>query len=378
VRAASFLALAAVLVSGIGHLAFQHVPRPWSTLGHIDIAELLASTPIFESHWPYWTFPFEYHPIIGYGSALLSYLTGDLLLLVVGWIIVVALCARTAGALLARRVGTRRAIVFWSLAPQLVLFGGQNFDAIVVLSLLVATSALGAGRPVRAGLALAVGAATKLVPLVGAPPYAIGLWREGRRRAAALLAAATVVGLLALDLPAIIAPYSLLRYGVTPYGVSTWNVDSIWLPVAIALDPLVGAGLADALIAAASVGGIAVTYALLIVRPAWRGADPERLLWIAVAIVVLWTRLRSPQYAIWLLPLFALYVPDVRLLLFMLLGDLVTYVSVFALRGTPRDLLAPELLPLYALIVFGVVVRQVAVVLLLLRARVPAAARAGP
>jgi hypothetical protein len=358
-------------VSGIGHLAFQHVPRPWSTLGHIDIAELLASTPIFESHWPYWTFPFEYHPVIGYGSALLSYLTGDLLLLVVGWLIVVGLCARAAGALLAQRVGTRRAIVFWSLAPQLVLFSGQNFDSIVVLTLLVATSALGAGRPVRAGLALAVGAATKLVPLVGAPPYAIGLWRAGRRRAAALLAAATVIGLLALDLPAIVAPYSLLRYGVTPYGVSTWNVDSIWLPVAMALDPLVAPSVADALIAVASVAGLAITYVLLILRPAWRGADPERLLWLAVAVLVLWTRLRSPQYAIWLLPLFALYVPDVRLLLFMLVGDVVAYVSVFALRGMPRDLLAPDTLPLYALIVFGVLVRQIAVIRLVLRARAP-------
>ena len=79
-RSASFVAFAAVIVSGLGHLAFQFAPRPWSALGHIDIAALLTVTPIFSTHWPYWTFPFEYHPVIGWGSAILSYIAGELVL----------------------------------------------------------------------------------------------------------------------------------------------------------------------------------------------------------------------------------------------------------------------------------------------------------
>ena len=364
------LAFASVLLSGLLHLALQFLPRPWSAYGHIDIAELLYRTPIFATHWPYWTFPFEYHPVVGWGSALISYVTGELVVLVVVWMAIVALCARAVATLLAQRVGSRRAILFWSLAPQLLLFGGQNFDALAVLTVAYGTAALSVGRPVRAGVAIAVGTATKLFPLVAPPPLIVALWRAGMRRAALAFAAAAAIGLLVIDFPAVVAPYSLLTYGVTPLGVPTWNVDSIWFPVALLLDLVVRPEVADGLIAALSVFGLAITYAVLVLRPALRaGADAERLAWVAVAVLVFWTRLRSPQYAIWLLPLFALYVPDVRLLAFMLVGDVVAYLAVFGLRGVPRDLLGPEALPFYAAIAFGVIVRQIAVMRLIVRAR---------
>ena len=364
------LAFATVLVSGLMHLALQFLPRPLSSYGHIDIAELLYPTRISTTHWPYWTFPFEYHPVIGWGSAVLSYVTDDLVVLVVLWTAIVALCARAVAMLLERRVGAKRAIFFWSLAPQLLLFGGQNFDALAVLTVAYGAAALSVGRPVRAGLAIAVGAATKLFPLVVLPPFMVNLWRAGARRTALAFAAAAAVGLLVIDLPAVVAPYSLLAYGVTPFGVPTWNVDSIWFPVAGLLDLAVRPDVADSIIAATSVVGFAITYVFVVLRPAFRaGADVERLAWLAVAVLVFWTRLRSPQYVIWLLPLFALYVPDVGLLAFMLVGDVVTFLAVFGLRGTPRDLLGPEALPFYAAIGIGVIVRQVAVLRLILRAR---------
>jgi hypothetical protein len=342
-RAAGTLAFIAIIVSGIGHLALQYLPRPWSVYGHIDIAQLLHDTPIFTTHWPYWTFPFEYHPVVGWGSALLSYLTGDLIVVVVLWLAVVALAARATAVLLARRVGGRRAMVFWSLAPQLLLFGGQNFDALATLTLVYAAAALRVDRPIRAGVSIAIGAATKLFPLVAAPPYLVALWHTGSRRAALLFGGATLVAFALIDGPAIIAPFSLLSYGVTPYGVSTWNVDSIWLPVAMLLDLFVRADEAAPLIAWLSLGGLVATYLWLVVRP--------------------------PQYAIWLLPIFALYVPDVRLLLFMFVGDLVTFLAIFALRGETRDVLGYEAVPFYLAILAGVVIRQIAVARLLLRAR---------
>jgi glycosyl transferase family 87 len=369
-RAAGMLAFAAVMVSGLAHLALQYLPRPWSVLGHIDIAQLLDATPIFSTHWPYWTFPFEYHPVIGWGSAVISYLTGELVVLVVVWLAIMALAARAAAMLLAQRVGPRRAIVFWSLAPQLLLFSGQNFDALAVLTIVYASAALRADRPVRAGISLAVGAATKLFPIVALPPYLVALWRAGARRAAFLFAVATCVALAVIDGPAIVAPFSLLSYGVTPYAVPTWNVDSVWLPVAMLLDLFVRPDRAAPIISVLSLGGLIATYAWLVLRPALRrGADAERLAWVATGLLVFWTRLRSPQYAIWLLPIFALYVPEARLLLFMFIGDAVTYVSVFALRGTSRDVLAPEAVPFYMAILAGVLIRQVAVARLLLRAR---------
>ncbi len=365
------LAFLAVLLSGEAHLAMAYAPRPWSALGHIDIAQLLAVTPIFHTHWPYWTFPFEYHPLIGWGSALISYLTSDLLALVVVWLLAMAFCARATAQLLAARIGARRTIVFWSLAPQLLLFSANNFDSFAVLTLVVAGASLARGRGVTAGIAIAAGAATKLFPLVGVPPHFIALWRAGRTGVAMRLAVATTVALVLIDLPAVIAPYSLLGTAVWPYGVATWNVDSIWLPVAMLLDPFLAPPAADRVITLVSLAGLAVSYVLLVLRPAFRGADAQRLAWLAVAVLVFWTRLRSSQYAIWLLPVFALYVPDVPLLLFMFVGDVTAFVAVFLLHGAPRDLLGPDALPFYAAIAFGVIVRQIAVMRLIVAASRP-------
>jgi uncharacterized membrane protein len=233
----------------------------------------------------------------------------------------------------------------------------------------VAVAFLDGGRPIRAGVAIAIGAATKLFPLVALPPLAIATWRRGMRRSAMVLTASTAIALAVIDVPAIIAPYSLLRYGVAPYGVATWNVDSIWFPLAIALDPLFPPAVADTLLYWVSLVGLVASYAVLVLRPASRGEGAERLVWLAVALLVFWTRLRSPQYAIWLLPIFVLFVPDARLLGFMFIGDLAAFVAVFLLRGVARDPGAVDSLALYGTIVFGVVVRQVAVALLITRLR---------
>lgn len=367
-RAAGDLAFLAVMVSGLLHLAAQFLPRPWSTLGHIDIAELLASTRIFQTHWPYWTFPFEYHPVIAWASAVLSYMTGDLVVLVLAWIVVAALCARAVGRHLASSVGTRRAITFWSLSPQLILFGAQNFDVLAVLTIVLAVAQT-AQRPLRAGASLAIGGATKLFPLLALPPLALWSVAHGERGRAYRLIAAAVFVFLLLDLPAVFAPFSLLAYGVTPYSVATWNVDSIWFPVAMALDLVLDPARADIVIAIVTIVGLVASYLWLAVLPSTRTRSPDRLVWLGVAAVVFWTRLRSPQYAIWLLPLFAGWVPDVRLLALMSIGDALSYVGVFGLRGAPRDLLGLDALPFYGAIVIGVLVRQLAVLILILRAR---------
>ena len=359
------IAFLAVLASGFAHLAMQFAPRPWSALGHIDIAQLLAATPIFQSHWPYWNFPFEYHPVIGWGSALLSYGPAELITIISAWLVVMALCARSTASLLAERVGSRNAVVFWSLSPQLLLFSGKNFDALAVLTLLFATTALSQGREVRAGVSIAIGTATKLFPAIALPPYVLSLWRSGARRRMLALLVGAGVALAILDVPAIVAPYSLLAYGVSPYGVASWNIDSIWFAAAVTLGPFLSLGALDTLVTGVSIIGLALSYFVWVLLPAYRGKDPEQAAWLGVALLVFWTRLRSVQYAMWLLPLFALYVRDARLMWAMFVGDAAAFAGVFLLRGAPSEAPAPDAYTLYGLILFGVVVRQLAMVRLI-------------
>jgi len=180
--------------------------------------------------------------------------------------------------------------------------------------------------------------------------------------------------LVILDGPAIVAPHSLLASGVTPYGVNSWNLDSIWLPVAVALGAWLDQATVGRIVTAVSLLGLGISYLALVVRPAVRGADPLWAAWIGVCAVLLWTRLYSPQYAIWLLPVFALYAPRPGLLAFMFVGDALTFGTIFGLRGFGLHLEDPAALPFLGLMIVGVIVRHVAVVLLLIRARRPSLA----
>lgn len=361
-------AVVAVLVSQWVRLVLEVLPEPFTAYGHLDIESILVGTRVLEVHWPYWAFPFEYHPVIGWATALLSYVSPHAVFLILAWGVIVAIAAGAVASLLTRAVGARRTLAFWSLSPQLLLFGGANFDAIAVLSILAGAAYFARGRHARAGAALAAGTATKLFPAVVAPPLAIALWRSGARRSALAFAVMALAMLAILDGPAIVAPHSLLSSGVTPYGVGSWNLDSIWLPFAIGLGAFLDQATINRIVTAVSLVGLAASYVWLVLRPALRGADPVWAGWIGVCAVLIWTRLYSPQYAIWVLPVFALYVPRPGLLAFMFVGDALVFGTIFGLHGLGLRVDDPAALPLLGLMVVGVVVRHIALVLLLIRA----------
>jgi hypothetical protein len=113
--------------------------------------------------------------------------------------------------------------------------------------------------------------------------------------------------------------------------------------------------------------GAAVSLRLL--RPAFRGGDTARLGWIAVGVLLLWTRLYSVQYAIWLLPVFALFVPRVAPFALMTAGDVLVYVAVFGRTAAGLQLGDPAAFPFLIALIARVVVRHAALVLALIAAR---------
>jgi hypothetical protein len=171
-----------------------------------------------------------------------------------------------------------------------------------------------------------------------------------------------------LDLPAVFARYSLLDFGVGAYVAQPWNVDSIWLPVSLLLGAVVGSEATERLIVPASFVGAVATYAIVVLRPALRDAEPARLGWIAVVVLLLWTRLYSVQYAIWTLPVFALFAPRIAVFALMTAGDVLVYVAVFGRTAAGLAIGDPAALPFVIAMLAGVVVRHAALVLLLVAA----------
>lgn len=356
---AALTAALAVVTSVVARLLVnEHVTGAARAYAYTDLQNILVAWPFLELHWPYLRFPFDYHPLLGWMTGLLTTLAGaEMLAVIFLWAIVLAATAAGVAVLLMRLAPAGRVIGYWSLSPQLWLLGGHNFDVIPVLGLVGAAVAIRAGRASVAGAALGLGAAAKLFPIAALPPLALSLVRRSPRAAAGAVAGAALV-LLAIDGPAILAPFGFLSTAHNPYRHSGGNLETVWLPVRAALDLARIAVPPDRIVAVLSGVGMAASYLWWVIRPALRGADPVPLFLRAVVVILLWTQLYSPQYSVWLLPVFVIQAPRRDVFLLLVAGDLLVWLCAFPLAVEVS-------VPLIAGLLFGVLLRHAALVLLL-------------
>lgn len=308
---------------------------------------------------PYWDGPFEYPPLIGYASGIFSAIAPSAAVYVALWALVQAAAAAVVAAAI---VGAgRRALLAWTLAPQLALLAPINFDVLAVAALVLAVRWERARASARASVAIALGTAAKLFPLVALPVLFIrGLRRDGTRLAT-MRAALLVVLLVLIYGPSATAPFAsvggLGRYAV---GIDA-NFDSFWgivagVIAAIGVDPSVP-------MLAITLAGLAVTYAAVVLPASLRARDVAVPFGLAVLTLLLWSRLYSPQYSLWLLPFFALLPLPARLLGLLIAADVVVFLSVYPLtlrQWSPDD---PVRIGLFALLITGVTLRHAVIML---------------
>lgn len=302
---------------------------------------------------PYVDTPFEYPPLIGILSGALSLVVNTASAYVVAWVVVSAAFVAAGAFVLAREAGSRRAIGYWALTPQMLLLGGINFDVLPVALVAVAAVAARRRSDVTAAAALAAGAAAKLYPLASLP-LAI-LRAKGRISAAAI--AFAVLGVFYL--PTMFLPHSSLAgLGFYAVGISS-NLDSLWGIVERALAAMGVPDTQGAILLITFVGLIA-TYVLRVVPRGLRASDPAVAFLLATAALLFWSRLYSPQYSLWLLPFFVLLPLGARLFALLCVADVGVFFTIYPLTLVPRG---PDdqvgVLLLAALVAF-VVLRQAA------------------
>jgi hypothetical protein len=305
---------------------------------------------------PYADAFFEYPPVIGYISGALVRAVPNAALYVAGWAIVCAVAAALVALLLARESGSDAALL-WSLSPQLLLFGAMNFDLVAVALLVGAIALSRAAHPRWALAALAAGAVTKAFPALATPPEIARLMRTGGKRAAAAGLALFVAVAGAIAAPSLVARHPATE-GIAYVGGLT-NFDSAW---GLVLAGLRGIGLTglDGAVALVSAAGMAIMYGFALWRS--RNAGLARQAALAMVAVLLWTRLYSPQYSLWLIPFFVLGALAPRAFVVLSLADLAIFATVYPLtlvRWSAGDA-APTVL--FAILAVGIVVRHVALV----------------
>ncbi|HXJ65542.1 MAG TPA: glycosyltransferase 87 family protein [Actinomycetota bacterium] len=232
-------------------------------------------------------------------------------------------------------VAGRRALWF-ALAPTLVVYGFMNWDLIAVAFAVAGILAFFRGRDVWAGVLFGLGAAAKLFPALLVIPFAAERFRRREPDRGIHLAWAAAGTWVAVNLPFALLGFhgwwEFFRFNATRQA----DFDSLWY---------IGCHMAggsdcvptsvvnlSALVAFAVLTG--VVWAIRRRRqpsfPTWTVAFPAVVLFLAT------NKVYSPQYGLWLLPLFALALPDLGRLraIWLFVAFEITDVAVFVTRFT--------------------------------------------
>ena len=268
-----------------------------------------------------------------------------------------------AAAALLWALAGRRALL-WAASPALVLYAFHNWDLPAVAASVLALWLWTRDRPGAAGAALGFGAAFKLYPALFLPALVLDrLFRRDLRGVAA--AAGDGAGAFV----AVNAPFALVNfsgwwatYEFHARRVADFNSFYIWGLRPLALDP----GRLNL-----AVAYLTATSSILALAWAYRRARSDGsfpLVQVCAALLVafmLWSKVHSPQYALWVLPFFCLLRVGIGWWVAYSLADLAVYVGIFrwfydfSLSGD-----ASEWTPAKVLLVSGVWLRAALLLLL--------------
>jgi hypothetical protein len=284
---------------------------------------------------PYRDFAFEYPPAALPPMLLAAYMSWSY---ATSFAVLMGACGAgciAAGASALRAVGAGAERVWLALLAIGVspLLSGPlfetHFDLWPALLAVGALAAIVRGRPVLSGALLGLGFAAKLWPAVLLPIALVHLWRRRGRPGALAHAAAFVVVAAACFLPfAVLAPDGLRAMFADqldrPLQVESLGAAVLMAAQHFGMRPLTtidshggqalsghGAGLAADL---STVFDVALVFAIWIVYARRRNTDGETVLLAAaaaVAALVAFDKVLSPQYLVWLVPV-ALLVGGLR------------------------------------------------------------------
>ncbi|WP_417220079.1 glycosyltransferase family 87 protein [Arthrobacter sp.] len=238
----------------------------------------------------------------------LAFFDVNLLLVVLLWFVIVIAAARSAG----RRPWDAAMV---ALAPGIILASTINWDMWAVMFLALAVLAFARNRPVLAGILIGLGASMKVYPILFLGVVLVLALRTGRWRPLLQVATGTAGAWLVVNLPFMITNYASWSYFLDftrdrGAGLSSlwhaWNLTAGVLPGAPEFTPE-AINAAAFWLFAASCAGICVLGLLARRRP--RVAS---LLFLVVGAFVLFNKVYSPQFVVWLVPLAALAWPRWR------------------------------------------------------------------
>lgn len=226
----------------------------------------------------------------------LAYFDLNSLLSFVCWGVIVALVAT-----MARRP---KDALLVALAPGIILTSTLNWDLWAVLLCVLALWAFARRHVVLAGVFIGLGTAAKLFPLFLLGAVLVVCWRSGKWRVFITTTVTVLITWLVVNVPFMLTAFTEWSRFYTFSGDRDVSFSSMWL--ALAWTGLSGKAF----------GTLAnLCFGLLCLGIAWAGLTaPKRprmaqLAFLIVAAFILTNKVYSPQFVMWLIPLYVLATP---------------------------------------------------------------------
>lgn len=245
-----------------------------------------------------------------------------------GWFRLSALLLAPFAVLIAyllTQMSGRRALL-WAAAPALVLYAFHNWDLLVVTASVTGFWLWWKRKFGWAGLLFGIGAALKMYPILFLAPLVLDRLHAGDRKNAIVGGGAGIGGVLAANLPFMLWNWQGWLATYAFHKQRGPNFDTIWylgwpnwMPDRV---NLVSGGLTVLFFLGCLVAGVALA----------RGRRRFPFLQVCAALLatfLLWNKVHSPQYTLWLLPFFVLLRVSIGWWVAYALADLSVYVGVF-------------------------------------------------
>jgi uncharacterized membrane protein len=197
-----------------------------------------------------------------------------------------------------------------AFSPALILSAFINWDLIAMGLMMLALAAWAAKRPVVAGVLLGLAVATKFYPAVVVWPLFLLCLRAGRLRAFWVTIGSAAATWLVVNLPvAVIAPHGWATfYTFSSSRGADWG--GIWYFFQHLRWPVVGSYSTATLNLLSAVAFAACCAAIgLLALAAPRRPRLAQLIFLTTAAFLLTSKVWSPQYVVWLVPLVVLARP---------------------------------------------------------------------
>ena len=237
------------------------------------------------------------------------------------------LCAGAVAVSLYAVAGTRA--LYFALSPTLLVYGLVNWDLLAVALATAAFPAFFLRRDVLAGVLLGLGASAKFFPALLVVPLIAQRLQEREPDRAIRLGWATAGTWAAVNLPFLIAsPNSWLTF-FRFNSQRPADFDSLW---SIGWRFVTGCGCPPTeRVNLASAAAFVALFAGVWAKKARRWPDFPRwtLVFPLVVAFLVTSKVYSPQYGLWLLPLFALALPDLRAFVAFSIADVGVFVTRF-------------------------------------------------